>query len=34
VMPAFSHSSASGTTPGSGLNTLSFERNDRILNLP
>src|SRR5207237_2398221 len=34
VIPAFSHSAGSGTTPGSALNCGSFERNDRILNLP
>ena len=34
VMPDFSHCSSSGTTPGSGLNCVSLERNDRILNLP
>src|SRR6516164_1763599 len=34
VIPAFSQISSSGTTPGSGLKTESFERNDRILNRP
>src|SRR6266702_683125 len=33
-MPAFSHSSSVGITPGSVLNCGSLERNDRILNFP
>src|SRR2546430_6882563 len=34
VIPAFLQISELGTTPGSALNCGSFERNERILNLP
>src|SRR4051794_2583212 len=34
VMPDFSRTPSGGMTPGSVLNFGSFERNDRILNVP